>query len=177
MMTVRRTILAALVAVLAIGGFVLTGCSGNSPKLTVEETSGTSAMTARERGELRTKLVRLAREGIAAWRLGDVKGMKKTFAPDLASFYAKQKAKYAKQGRVRVRDHQLKFLDLVEFNDPVTEASIQYRFVDRSYFKDIKTGRILSRDKSKATEIDLTVDKKSGEWRIVRMFGADAVLK
>ena len=77
--------------------------------------------------------------------------------------FADQRAEYRKEQKQRVRKHDELMLDVVELNDAGTQAIVQYRFKDQSYWADT-AGKPTSKPSNKATEFQLTLDKKAKGW-------------
>jgi hypothetical protein len=170
---------AAVLIVLAAGWTALPGCSGDSRQVTIvkPEREKREGLTPLERGRIRGEVLRVVRPAIKAWREGDVAAMKRYFSAELATYNAKVKADYARQGKVRVRAHTNVTMDVVELTPDGREASVQYTFRNRSYFAAKSTRRPLTRPADEDGEIDMILKRTDRGWTITRMFsGRDELL-
>ncbi len=80
--------------------------------------------------------------------------------PEYVELFAKQRAEYAAEGKQRVRKHEANMIDVTDMNDTGTQAIVQYRYVDQSYWAD-KGGKARRRPTNDETEWQLTIDKKA----------------
>ncbi|HEY3318400.1 MAG TPA: hypothetical protein VGK50_08265 [Coriobacteriia bacterium] len=173
----KRSGAAALVAVAIAASTGLTGCAQDQRQTTIVVEPSGKALTPLQRGEIRRDVLRTAREGMDAWKRNDVAKMRSYFGTDLVAFYDKTYKDYAKAGKVRVRRYRdVAPLEMTDINTAGTEALATWEFYDDSYFAD-SSGKPLTKPTGKDTSLQLALDKKRGKWTIVRLIGANAVLK
>ncbi len=170
-----RLLLGALAASILAAGVVATPGCGRDPRQTTvitSEEAPQTGITPIERGRIRSQVLKTMRQAIGTWRAGDIVAMKRYFSRGLVDYDAKLKAEYAKKGQVRVRRHSGVFLDVVEMKSDGTQAVVQYTFTNRSYFADRRTRRPVTKPSNKHGEIDITLDRRSSGWMVVRMFSS-----
>jgi len=177
---VRRLIAAIFLGALVASSFALSGCASTTRQTEVVEEKPvaaedtTATLTPLERGKVRRDILRAAKPAMAAFLADDEAGFKKYWDEAYVDLFADKRADYAKKGIERVRKHDVKMMDVVDMNEAGTEALVQYRFVEQSYFKD-SSGKAAAPASNKETEIQLTMVKTKNGWIVQRMIAGDEV--
>jgi hypothetical protein len=159
-----------LLASAALG--MTAGCTQSTPgQSTIIQDAPPAGITPVQRGQIRREAVEFAQSAMDAWQANDVNAMKKYFSQQYIDYYTDLYAKYAKQGKVRVRDIKITSLDASDMNNTGTQVLIDVEFVDNQYFKS-KSGQRLTKPSGDKGVFQLTLDKHSGTWQITRIIGA-----
>lgn len=132
-------------------------------------------LTPTQRGATRREVLNAADAGFSAWLSGDTDAMKPFFKPYYITYYDNLYAKYAKQGKKRVRKVKIKSMEASEMNKSGTQALVDVQFTDQQYFTDLN-GKPITKPINKDTYVQLTMDKKSGKWIIQNMIATGSVL-
>ena len=111
---VRPAIGLAIAAVL-LAALPLTGCAPQTRQSTVvrEPEPAENVLTPRERGELRTEVVKRARAAWDAFVAMDTQAMTPYFTPAMVEDYVELYAGYERDGRERRRVYEVTYLSLI----------------------------------------------------------------
>jgi hypothetical protein len=155
----------------------LSGCATQpSSQTSVITNPPPIGLTPAQRGVIRREALTTAEAGFNAWLTADTKAMTPYFKPSYITYYDGLYAKYAKQGKKRVRKVEIKSMDVSDMNNTGRQALVDVQFVDRQYYTDL-AGTPITKPANKATYVQLTLDKKSGKWLIDNMIATGDVLK
>jgi hypothetical protein len=168
--------LVALLGVLLLSGG-LAGCGDSASQTQVEvtpsavQTGENKQITPLERGALRREILGLCETALAAWLSGDVDVLKDHCAEDVVNGFVAAQDRFEAEGKTHVREHERVFLDMTDLNLSGTQAMIEYRFKDGSYFTN-GSGQRLSEPTGEEELVQLTWEKTDDGWRLVRVYGA-----
>jgi hypothetical protein len=155
---------------------LLSGCGGG-PSVTVTEfdaasVQSTNAITPLERGVLRREMLGVAEEAVAAFLADDPARIEESLPADYVELLAEQRAAYAEEGKVRVREHSDVSLDIADINDDGTQALAEYNFTDISYFETLDGAKLTEpTGADKVWQLTLEGSPEDG-YVVVRMIGA-----
>jgi hypothetical protein len=172
-MSIARTreVVALVLALLLAGS--LAGC-GPGPRQTTVVSNGqassdaTDTLTPLQRGEVRREVLEVARRALDAWRDNDLEVMRELYADQQYEHFASLDETYRAEGKTRVRDHETLFFDVIELNSTGTEASVNYRFKDNSYFTSTD-GTRLTQPAGDEAEMRFGLVQFEGKWIIIRL--------
>lgn len=138
----------------------------------VDETAETtSALTPLERGKLRREVLDHAREFISAWKDSDAEALEALLPEQVADLFTDVWDDYADKGLSVRHVHDLTSLDVTEFNQTATQATVSYVYKDTSYLVD-EDGAKAKNLPPLEPSLTITFEREpdGGEWKIVRMF-------
>jgi hypothetical protein len=157
------------------------GCSSGSTA-TVSQTSDETAeasgtLTPLEKGEVHHEMLAVAEASIAAFLADDPAAIEEAYSDVYVDLFADEREEYASEGKVRVRQHDDTWVDIVEMNESGTQSLAQYKFTENSYFAS-ESGEQLTEPEAVATEWQLTIDGSPDDGFIVtRVIGRAATLE
>ena len=161
---------------LSVAALPLTGCIAQpSSQTKVIDNPPPIGLTPVQKGVIRREALKVADAGFKAWLTGDTKAMKPYFKPYYITYYDGLYAKYAKQGKKRVRKVTVKSMDVSDINSTGSQVLVDVQFVDQQYYSDLK-GNPITKPVNKDTYVQLTMNNKSGKWTIDNMIATGAVL-
>lgn len=168
-----RTVALAALAVMTAAA-VTTGCSRPSEPVIErvdEAAETTSAVTPLERGKLRREVLDEAKRFIEAWKASDAEKLATLLPEDNVKLFTKPWGEFADQGLSVQHEHDVVTLDVTEFNQDATQATVSYAFKDTSHLVDAQGRKVRDLDPvDSSLTITLERDPDSDEWRILRMF-------
>jgi hypothetical protein len=171
-----RTTPAALALAAAAGALLLTGCdSGPSVSVTQVDPASeaaTDALTPIERGVVRREMLEASEEAVAAFLADDPARIEDSWPADYVELLAEQRAAYAAEGKVRVREHAETTLDVVEINENGTQAIAEYNFTELSHFETAEGTKLTEPTRAeKLWQLTLGGTQEDG-WTVIRVIGA-----
>ena len=172
----KQARLAGVLLSFALVGGVVSGCS--EPKsATVERIEqgskeNTVSTTPLERGKERRAVLTVTRSFADAWTSSDSKAMKRILPKANAEKFTSVWDDYAEQGLKIKHVHDVTQHDVTEFNRAMTQATATYTYKDDSYLVD-GSGKKVKSLPPVDEDATITLEKKDGEWEIVRLFIAE----
>ena len=133
-------------------------------------------MSARERGTLRTEVLKVANAGWEAFAATDTDAMREYFSPEMVDEYVERYADYAEQGRERHRDYDVTFFDVTSMSSDGGEVGILIELADNSYFVEPDGSKTDPSGMPRTVTLDLA-RAEDGTYRITKIVAPQEFLE
>ncbi|MBS3909770.1 MAG: hypothetical protein KGZ93_09130 [Actinobacteria bacterium] len=154
--------------------FLLQGCGSGGVDVDIKNVTANApskdGLEPLERGKVRRQILNETEENIAIWLKGVSAEYDQAFSENLLAPYEKQLAKLRQEGRDKVRIHENQAFEVTELAKDA--ATVEYTFIDKSYFVSAATGKVVVPAKNSESEILISVVKEDGRWKIRALIGS-----
>lgn len=152
--------------------FTLSGCKQEAVEVEVEKVAG-------KKGEnllhIKDEVLKDVKYDIQVWIEGDPEKIETVFTENMMNIWKEARSMDEKEKVKRVRVHENQKFEVSDLTK--SRPSVFYRFIDKSYFVDARTGKPKTKPSNKEHTIALFLTKEDGRYKIDNMVGDSNALR